>query len=189
MKYGHWYTEFEFNPNDWFGFIYRIIELHTGREYIGKKKFTKLRRKKLKGRKNRKHVITESDWKKYTGSSEHLNLAIEQNGIDNYLFIIESLHKTRGSLHYAEVRYHVFEDVLRKTMADGKTKWYYNKNISSIKFLPPLERDDESLHKMKKSWIYLTTDEKEEWCKKQLVDNLNLKPYFVMLAHNPTKKM
>jgi hypothetical protein len=140
---GHWECNFKFNPDDWFGFIYRVIEIDTGREYIGKKQFTKLKRKIVKGRKNRKHVRSSSNWKTYTSSSTHLNESIEQKGKQNYKFIIESLHKTKGSLHYAEVVAHVYEDVLRQTLPDGVTKKYYNKNVSGIKFIPPNESPDE----------------------------------------------
>jgi Putative endonuclease segE, GIY-YIG domain/NUMOD3 motif len=166
MDTGHWHVDFEFNPNEWFGFIYRIIELHTGREYIGKKQFTKLRRKVVNGRKNRKHVITESDWKSYTGSSDQLNSSIQANGIENYLFIIESLHKSKGSLHYEEVRKQIVEDVLRAVLPDGVTRKYFNRHIAAIKFLPPAEHTEETKKKMRKWWYELSSAEKEEWCNK-----------------------
>ena len=143
---GHWECEFSFNPDEWFGFIYRIIEKSTGREYIGKKQFTKTKRKRIKGRKNRKHIKSESNWKEYTSSSEHINAAIALNGIENYQFIIQSLHKTKGSLHYAEVRAQVLEDVLRTRLLDG-TRKYFNKQVGAVRYVPPDETVEESKHK------------------------------------------
>lgn len=152
MDTGHWYCDFTFNSEDWFGFIYRIVELPTGKEYIGKKQFTNLKRKKIKGRKNKKHIRKQSDWKSYTGSSEHLNKSIEKFGIENYIFIIESLHKTKGSLYYAEARKQIQEDVLRAKLSDNSDRKYYNKWIASIKFLPPPDLLIETEHKTKMSW-------------------------------------
>lgn len=144
MDTGHWKFPHEFDPSDWFGFIYRITEIDTGREYLGKKQFTKLRRKTIKNRKNKKHIHSESDWKTYTGSSVELNDAIAAKGKDNYQFEIESLHKTRGSLHYAEVHAQITENVLRETLEDGSRK-YFNKQIAGVKFLPPVLHPEEKI--------------------------------------------
>jgi hypothetical protein len=142
MDLGHWQFPYEFDVNNWFGFVYRIIERNTGREYVGKKQFWSKRTKAVKGRKNRKHYSKESDWRTYTGSSIELNKAIEINGKDNYIFRIESLHKTRGSLYYREVQVQIFEDVLRVRMSNGIKK-YYNGHIAAVKFTPPLDDPDE----------------------------------------------
>ena len=142
MDYGHWKFPYNFDPADWHGFIYRIKEVNTGREYIGKKSFWSTTRKKVKGRKNRKTVRKESDWKSYTSSSTHVNDGIKTNGMDNYEFYIESLHKTKASWSYAEVRKHILEDVLRATLADGNRK-YLNGQISAVKYLPPKETAEE----------------------------------------------
>jgi len=136
MDTGHWEFPHEFDPADWFGFIYRIIEKDTGREYIGKKQFQSIRRVKLKSRKNRKVVRKESDWKTYTSSSTHLNAAIEEKGISNYQFIIESLHETKGSMYYREVEMQIKEDVLLKELDNG-TPMYYNRQVGSVRFIPP----------------------------------------------------
>lgn len=142
MELGHWEFPHEFNIEEWFGFIYRITELSTGKEYIGKKQFFSNRTKTVSGRKNKKHYKKESDWKKYTGSSIELNKAIIQYGMDNYKFQIESLHKTKGSLHYREVEMQIKENVLRERFLNGARK-YYNGHISAVKFLPPNEHTDE----------------------------------------------
>lgn len=136
MENGHWQYAKPINPNNWFGFIYRIIEYDTGKEYIGKKQFHSYTKKKVKGRKNRKTTIKESAWKTYTGSSNELNSNINERGIENYGFFIESLHQTRGSLYYAEVYKQITENVLREKLDSGEKK-YYNKNIAGVKFIPP----------------------------------------------------
>jgi hypothetical protein len=139
---GHWQFHKEFNPDDWFGFIYRITEKSTGMEYIGKKQFHSYTRKVVKDRKNRKLVKKESQWKTYTGSCERLNCQIELNGMDNYTFVIESLHKSKGSLSYAEVERQIKENVLKEKLPDGSSK-FYNKQIAAVKFVPPEETPDE----------------------------------------------
>lgn len=142
MLHGHWEYPKEININDWFGFTYRIIDTLTGREYIGKKNFFSVNRVKVKGRKNRKVKTKESKWKTYTGSSARLNEDIEKCGIENYTFQIESLHKTKGSLYYEEVRKQITEDVLRAKLNNGDYK-FYNKHIGAIKFRPPEELTEE----------------------------------------------
>lgn len=142
MDLGHWEFPYEFDITEWFGFIYRIVELNTGREYLGKKQFFSNRTKAVKGRKNKKHYKIESDWKKYTSSSVELNKSIELYGKENYKFHIISLHKTKGSLHYREVEMQITEDVLRTRLPSG-TRKYYNGNISAVKFYPPSEHVDE----------------------------------------------
>ena len=136
MSNGHWLYPIEIDINDWFGFIYRIIEKDTSKHYIGKKQFHTYRKKRLKERKNRKTIVTESDWKSYTSSSNQINENLKLKGADNYSFIIESLHKTRGSLFYAEVERQITENVLRETLEDG-TRKYYNGHIAGVKFIPP----------------------------------------------------
>lgn len=138
MDTGHWNFPAEFDPNEWFGFCYRITELPTGRQYIGKKQFWAMRRIKVKGRKNRKKTYKESDWKTYTGSSAGLNASIAALGMDQFRFEIESLHETRGSLFYREVEMQIFEGVMKNLLPDG-TPAYYNGNVAAVKFkVPPV---------------------------------------------------
>ena len=147
MEKGHWEFPHDFIIDEWFGFIYRITEIATGKEYIGKKQFHSYCRKAVKGKKRKKMVITENDWKTYTSSSTHINEALAKLGKAAFKFEIESLHATRGSLVYAEVRYQVTEDVLRARLPDG-TRKYFNGMISGVKYLPAVETLEEA--KMKK---------------------------------------
>jgi hypothetical protein len=134
MDTGHWTFYAEFDPDEWFGFIYRITNLATKQEYIGKKQFRSTTRlKPLKGKTRKRKKVTDSNWKEYTGSSTHLNAAIEEAGMDNFKFEIVSLHETKGSLYYAEVYVQITEDVMRATFDDGMPK-YYNKQVGAVKF-------------------------------------------------------
>lgn len=140
MTYGHWVyrSDKKLDPEMWAGFCYRIVDLDTGRQYIGKKFFWSTIRKKVKGRKNRKVVRKESDWMLYTGSSKELNSQIEKRGKHRFEFYIESLHETKGSLYYAEVQRQITEDVLRTKLPNGERK-FYNGLIAAVKFIPPTE--------------------------------------------------
>lgn len=143
MVNGHWQYPIEINCEEWFGFLYRIVENDTGREYIGKKQFKSYTKKKVKGRTNRKLIVKESNWKTYTGSSKALNSRIQEIGMSNYSFFIEALYNTRGSLFYAEVEIQIKENVLREYLEDGSTPKYYNRQIAGIKFIPPMESEIE----------------------------------------------
>ena len=99
--------------NQYYGFVYEIIELSTGKRYIGKKFFWN---KKIlpitKTRKRRKRALVESDWRDYYGSSTEVQSLVEQNGKDNYNRIILRLCKTKGECSYYEAKYQFENDVL-----------------------------------------------------------------------------
>lgn len=147
MELGHWAYPGDFEITDWFGFIYRVVDNSNGMHYIGKKQFWSITRKVVKGKKNRKIVKAESNWKKYTSSSEHLNKAIVEKGMEQFTFLIESLHATKASMHYAEVESQINEDVLRAKLTNGDRK-YYNKMVANMRFLPPVETSAETAHKI-----------------------------------------
>jgi hypothetical protein len=107
------------NVKDYFGFVYLITNKINGRDYIGKKQFVSIRRVKVKGKKRRKIVITESDWKDYYGSSNELMADIKKYGKEHFQRSILTCCKTRWDLTYTELKYQVDLDVL-------KDKRYYN---------------------------------------------------------------
>jgi hypothetical protein len=144
---GHWVYPEIVNIDEWFGFIYRIIDKKNNREYIGKKQFKERTSKKLVTRKNKIWTEKESNWKRYTSSSTELNEVIKNDPRENFIFIIESLRNTKGSLTYAEVECMIDNDVLRARNPDGSRK-FYNKIIPPIKFLPPLLTEDEDSHRI-----------------------------------------
>ena len=109
---------------DQFGFVYRITNLQTGQQYIGRKYF--YQKRKPKGGKRR--VTSESDWKRYYGSSEDLKQDIRRVGRENFKREILSTHPTPGRVNYEETRQLFTRGVLTEALEDG-TPAYYNSNI------------------------------------------------------------
>ena len=67
------------DPDKYYGFIYLITNLETGKMYVGRKFYhTYKKRKKVK----------QSDWANYTGSSKWLNADIKELGITSFEFKI-----------------------------------------------------------------------------------------------------
>lgn len=89
-------------PEDAHGFVYRITHKKSGKKYIGRKYFWIKRRRKVKGRKNRKVYIRESDWKTYSGSSSNLNEMIDEYGKDSFTYEILAIGYTKGQVNYLE---------------------------------------------------------------------------------------
>ena len=108
---------------DFFGYVYRITNLQNGKQYIGRKYF--YQKRKPKGGKRR--VTSESDWKRYYGSSAELKQDIKEYGKNNFRREIISLHKTLGKVNYEETRQLFLNNVLTEHV-DGLPK-YYNSNI------------------------------------------------------------
>ena len=131
---GHWEPDLDFSIDDYFGFVYKITNIQTQRSYIGRKQFHSYARKKIKGKKNRKKIVRESDWKTYTGSSEILNEDIQRMGKDKFTFTILKLCVTKRDLGYTETWYQMTESVLDSKFPDGSRK-YYNNNIMSRWFV------------------------------------------------------
>lgn len=133
---GHWIYHRAINTDEWYGFVYLITSLLNGKQYIGKKSFHSHIRKKVAGRKNRKRIVKESNWRTYTGSSKQLNEDIKVNGHGAFTFAIISLHSTKASWSYAEVKAIIENDAVR----DDR---YYNKMCPAVKFIPPQPSDKE----------------------------------------------
>ena len=104
---------------DFFGFVYRITNLQSGRQYIGRKYF--YQKRKPTGSKRR--VTKESDWKRYYGSSEELKRDIKEFGKQVFRREIISLHNTKGWVNYEETRQLFLNNVL------SESENYYNSNI------------------------------------------------------------
>ena len=112
------------NINDFFGYVYCITNLQSGKKYIGRKYFTQ--RRKPRGGKRR--VKSESDWKKYYGSSDELKSDVKRLGKENFKREIISLHETLGKVNYEETKQLFLNNVLIEALDDG-TPAYYNSNI------------------------------------------------------------
>ena len=112
-----------YDIGDFFGYVYRITNLQNGKQYIGRKYF--YQKRKPKGGKRR--VTSESDWKRYYGSSDELKRDIKKFGKLAFKREIISLHKTLGKVNYEETRQLFLNNVLTEHV-DGLPK-YYNSNI------------------------------------------------------------
>ncbi len=113
-KLGHWELLIDM-PENPYGFIYEITNLLNKRKYIGKKQMITIKKMPpLKGKKNKRHKIVETDWKTYTGSSNELNSDIEKHGKDNFKFEIIRFCGSKSELAYYEIKKQLEEDVLLK---------------------------------------------------------------------------
>ena len=110
--------------NDLYGFVYRITNLQNGREYIGRKYFWSFRKPRGKSRR----VKSESDWKKYYGSSDELNQERQRIGNNAFRREILSLHEKKSWVNFEETRQLFLNNVLSEALTDG-TPRYYNSNI------------------------------------------------------------
>ena len=98
---------------DYVGFVYLITNLENDKKYIGKKWFWSTKKlPPLKGKKRKRTVVKESDWKQYYGSSEEVKLLLEQLGKDNFKREILRLCKTKGECTYYEAKLQFDFDVL-----------------------------------------------------------------------------
>ena len=109
---------------DFFGFVYRITNIQSGKRYIGRKYF----QQKRKPRGGKRRVTSESDWKKYYGSSNELSADRKLLGNAAFKREILSLHTRLGDVNFEETKQLFLHNVLTETL-DGKTPLYYNSNI------------------------------------------------------------
>jgi|TARA_R110000822_G_scaffold256539_1_gene382311 hypothetical protein len=105
------------------GFVYLITEKDSNMKYIGKKFFwSKVTKPPLKGKKNKRRSLKESDWRDYYGSNELLKENVIANGVENYRREILRLCKTKGECSYYEAKCQFDHDAL---LRDD----YYNRFI------------------------------------------------------------
>lgn len=109
------YQENPVNPTqleNYFGFVYIIENLLTGKKYIGKKRLKFYRTKKLKSKKRKIKVIKDSDWQEYYGSSNELLADIETFGKENFKRKIIEFYKSKGECSYWELYHQMINHVL-----------------------------------------------------------------------------
>jgi|TARA_B100000767_G_scaffold269826_1_gene292305 hypothetical protein len=98
---------------DFYGYVYRITNLVSGHDYIGRKYFNTVRKlNPLKGFKRKRKVTKETDWQEYWGSSKRLLEDIEKLGKANFKREIICLCETRGDTNYMEAKIQFDEEVL-----------------------------------------------------------------------------
>ena len=129
---GHWQLKSQLEwDNNAFGFIYLITNLTNNKKYIGCKMLQKvIKRKPLKGKKNKRHETVESDWKTYTSSSNELNKDIELLGKQNFKFEIIDFAYSKSHLKYLEAKYQFDNDVL---LSEGWYNGIINLRVGKIK--------------------------------------------------------
>jgi len=117
----HWlYKKKNLNesPLGMFGFVYMITNNDTGKMYIGRKYFHSTRRTKVAGKKRRKIVRKDSNWREYTGSSKKLNADILKMGKNKFKFEILVMGETKGQVNYLE------ENIHHKFHVVSRSKFY-----------------------------------------------------------------
>lgn len=113
MDLGHWVTDLILEESLPYGFIYKITCLVNQKKYIGKKQcVTVLKKRPLKGKKNKRHETIETDWRSYTSSSRELNEDIIKFGKHNFKFEIIEFCDSKFSLAYKEAKIQFDEEVL-----------------------------------------------------------------------------
>ena len=103
--------------DNYIGFVYLIVNMSSGKKYIGKKLLKFRRTKQIKG-KNKKTTI-ESDWKDYYSSSIELIEDVNKIGKHNFKREILRLCKTKNECNYWEAKLQFEYDVLLKP-----DEWY-----------------------------------------------------------------
>jgi hypothetical protein len=106
---------------EYFGMVYLITNIRTGRKYVGKKFFTKAARRQVKGKS--KKVRIASDWEKYFGSNKVIQEEVKTLGEDVFKREILHLCKSRSECSYWETWEIFNRDALR-------TDDYYNDWVS-----------------------------------------------------------
>lgn len=101
------------NIQEHFGFVYRITCLVNNKKYIGKKQFFKNeKRPPLKGKKNGRRVVKESNWRDYYGSSNDLLADIAKYGKKNFKREILELTTCKWENAYRELMWQLKEDAI-----------------------------------------------------------------------------
>lgn len=120
-------------PEQAVGFVYRIVHIPTGKQYIGKKILESTRRVPMlkrelaewdkPGRKpKKKTVVKESDWKDYYSSNKWIKEQIKAGKKNEFTREIIKMCTSKKQLSYYEAKYQFSENVLESDR-------YLNDNI------------------------------------------------------------
>ena len=120
--------------NDYYGFCYLLTDLENGKQYIGRKYFYSVRKKKG----IRKKVRSESDWKSYYSSSKKVQQIVQESGPNRFKREILSLYIKKGQVNYNETKLLFNHNVLEALNHRGE-RLYYNDNIMNRYFSTIME--------------------------------------------------
>lgn len=104
---------------DLFGFVYVIENMKNGKKYVGKKRFYFKGKKKVtlkNGKKKKKTIYLESDWRDYYGSSAEFCKEVEMYGKVNFKRTIIHLCSSPAECSYLEAH----EQFRRNVLLDDK---------------------------------------------------------------------
>ena len=102
------------------GFVYLIHDLPNDMLYVGKKlAITTKKMPPLKGKKNKRHKLVDTDWQDYWGSSVRLTDMIAAFGQDQFTRTILHWCANKNTMSYLEAR----EQFDRNVLQDAR---YYN---------------------------------------------------------------
>jgi hypothetical protein len=130
------------NIEDYKGFLYLITNTITNQKYIGIKLFWSTTKKKISGRKNRKIIVKESDWKYYESSSDTVKSQIKKYGKENFEFDIIECFDNKSKLNYSELEYQVKNNVLTSKLPNGDYE-YLNEYIIRKFYRTSFEKNEE----------------------------------------------
>lgn len=106
-----WINAPEKAPEDKTGFVYEIVEADTHKKYIGIKRFWKTNKlKPLKGKKNKRHKIVETDWRIYNSSNEEMQENIKKcpkNYQKRIIKICDSITEMKATEAYLQLSYYM----------------------------------------------------------------------------------
>jgi hypothetical protein len=97
-------------PDNTVSFVYRITNKVNGKFYIGYKGFLAKKTKVVKGKK--KHLLVESNWKKYWSSGDNLHKDIAYYGVGNFKREILAFCTGKGIGKYVELYLQLYLGVL-----------------------------------------------------------------------------
>lgn len=92
------------------GFVYRITNTISGKQYIGKKSFWSSKTIVVKGKKKKTKV--ESNWRDYYGSNDVLQSDVKELGKESFTREVISIHATKSLVSYYEAKWQFQEDAL-----------------------------------------------------------------------------
>ena len=119
----------DIEKNGWYGFVYIISFPFLNRKYIGKKLFFSSRTlKPLKGKKRRRRIKKESNWRSYKSSSNDVQELIQKHKGKDVIYEILSLHPNKAETNYSELVHQIMLNVLESRGFDNE-RIYLNKNI------------------------------------------------------------